>query len=175
MSMTKMTTCLPCMQENPDCVTEINTVGWIEILAGRPLAASRTRERHSGARFSIHWLKLADKRRKARLFFVDNFKRLSTTESIDHRLSRPSTSSNESLQILYHFPLPPPIRKSCGLCDRPCRVVNMKHRLRHIPRYLVRGPIPKDSMEQIFLVALLTAFSWRIIPSCAENSFCCLR
>jgi len=32
MSMTKMTTCLPCMQENPDCVTEINTVGWIEIL-----------------------------------------------------------------------------------------------------------------------------------------------
>lgn len=32
MSMTKMTTCLPYMQENSDRVTEINTVGWIEIL-----------------------------------------------------------------------------------------------------------------------------------------------
>lgn len=63
---------------------------------------------------------------------MDNFKRLSTTESIDHRLSRPSTSSNESLQISYLFPLPPPIRKSCGLCDRPCRVVQHEAHVSHI-------------------------------------------
>ena len=90
-------------------------------------SSSRSETATSGARFLIHWLKVADKRRKASIIFVDNIKRLSTAEAIDHRHSRPSTSSNERLQISYQLPSATPYSRTCGLGDRSCRVVNMKH------------------------------------------------
>jgi hypothetical protein len=65
--------------------------------------------------------------KKSSIIFVDNIKRLQRRRPSTIDILALSTSSNERLQISYHLPLPPPIRKSCGLDNGPCRVVNMKH------------------------------------------------
>jgi len=69
--------------------------------------------------------------KKSLFIFVGNIKRLQRRRpsTIDTLAHQPAPMKDSGYCIT--FPLPPPIQKTCGLGNRSCRVVNMKHTFSH--------------------------------------------
>lgn len=95
------------------------------------LVAARARKRHEWGEISHPLAESCRQAKKSLFIFVDNIKRLQRRRpsTIDTLAHQPAPMKDSRYCIT--FPLPPPIQKTCGLGNRSCRVVNMKHTFSH--------------------------------------------